>query len=138
MSTQRGHSLLLEAEEAIAEGDPENVETRLEIADNDIPRNTKACTGEEVYIEDSGAKESGLDPAGSRRVCATSTAHYANPSKTIEERSAANDVFKQELAPSGGKDSGLVGVSSAPLDILELVGADNPPPMSTAVVTSGR
>jgi len=58
-----GHSLLLEAEEAIAEGDPENAETRPKIAGN-IPGNAEACTGEEVYIEDSGAEESGPNPAG--------------------------------------------------------------------------
>jgi hypothetical protein len=40
-----------EAEEAIAERDPKNTETGPKIAGNDIPGNTKACTGEEAYLE---------------------------------------------------------------------------------------
>jgi len=127
-----------EAEEAIAEGDPKNAETGPEISDNDIPGNAKAFKGEEACIEDSGAEESGLDPAGNRREAATSTARSANPSETSEERSMANDVFKQELAPSGGKGSDLAGVSLGPSDISKLVGANNLPPMAIIVVTSDR
>jgi len=49
---------LAEAKEAIAEWDPENAETGLEIASNNIPGNADAFTGEEVCIEYSGAEES--------------------------------------------------------------------------------
>jgi hypothetical protein len=75
-----------EAEEAIAKGDLENAKIRPEITGNDIHGNTEACTGYEAHIEDSGAKETGLDPAGNRRECAASTARFANPSETSEER----------------------------------------------------
>jgi hypothetical protein len=102
--------------EAIARGDPENAEQGEEIADNDLPRNAEA---------DSGVEETGLDPADNGTA---SIAQFANPSEI--ERSATNDVFKQELAPSGGKEN-----SSAPLDNSELAGADNSPPMSTVVIT---
>jgi hypothetical protein len=118
-------------------GTQKKAETRLEIASIDIPGKTETCTGEEAYIEDSEAEESGPTLVGNRRECATSTTHFAHPSKTSEERSAANDVFKQESAPSGGKDNGLARVPSALLDISELVEADNPPPMSTVVITCG-
>jgi hypothetical protein len=72
------------AEEAIAEGSLENAETEPKIIGNDIPGNTNAYTGEEAYIEDFGAKESAPNLAGNKRECATSTAHFANPSETSE------------------------------------------------------